>query len=140
MRADWGGGRPCSPFLQSNFYTSQATDSAKADLKKNIILRGEIDQIHFEHAYGAALRSISAGRDFSALFNALMQMNLKGMTKRKAVEIALLLNDKATGTAAGTLLESAFTVLIGRSFEMPELGSYEVKFVFSNNEAFATLL
>jgi len=59
----------------------------------------------------------------SVLFNALMQMNINGMTKQRAVEIALLLNNKATGTAARALLESAVNVLISRGSEEPELGS-----------------
>jgi uncharacterized protein with gpF-like domain len=76
------------------FDASRVTETVKADLKKNILLLGEIDKTHFEQVYDAALRSISAGRNLSLLYNVLMQMN--GMMKRRAGEIALLLNNKAT--------------------------------------------
>jgi uncharacterized protein with gpF-like domain len=78
------------------FDASRVTDRVKSDIRKNIILLEEIDRNHFEQVYQAALRSISSGRDLSVLYNALMQMNIKGMTKRRAAEIAGLLNNKAT--------------------------------------------
>ncbi len=78
------------------FDASRVTDTIKADLRKNIMLLEEIDRNHFDQVYDAALRSISAGRDLSVLYNVLMQMNINGMTKRRAGEIALLLNNKAT--------------------------------------------
>jgi hypothetical protein len=59
-----------------------------------------------------------------------MQMN---------INVALLLNNRATGTAARAPLESAVNVLIGRGSEEPELGSYESELMLANNEGFATL-
>lgn len=78
------------------FDASQVTEAVKADLKKNIMLLGEIDKNNFEQVYDAALRSICAGRDLHLLYNALIQMNINGMTKRRAEDIARLLNNKAT--------------------------------------------
>jgi uncharacterized protein with gpF-like domain len=78
------------------FDASQVTEAVKADLRKNIILLGDIDKNHFEQVYDAALRSISAGQDLHVLYSALMQMNINGMTKRRAGDIARLLNNKAT--------------------------------------------
>jgi uncharacterized protein with gpF-like domain len=78
------------------FDASMVTEEVKADLKKNIMLLGEIDNNNFEHVYNAALRSISAGRDLRLLYSALMEMNINGMTKRRAEDIARLLNNKAT--------------------------------------------
>jgi hypothetical protein len=78
------------------FDASEVTDAVKADLKKNIMLLGEIDKNHFEPVYDAALRSISAGRNMHVLYSALIQMNINGMTKRRAGDIARLLNNKAT--------------------------------------------
>ena len=78
------------------FDTSRVTETVKADLRKNVLLLEGIDRNHFEQVYDAALRSISAGRDLSLLCNLLMQMNIDGMTKQRAGEIARLLNNKAT--------------------------------------------
>ena len=78
------------------FDVSRVTETVKADIRKNIMLLEEIDENHFEQVCDAALRSISAGGDLSLLYNALMQMNTNGMTKRRAAEVALLLNNKAT--------------------------------------------
>jgi hypothetical protein len=78
------------------FYVSRLTETVKADIRKNIILLEEIDRNHFDQVYDAALLSISAGRDLGLLYNALMQMKINGMTKRRAAEIASFLNNKAT--------------------------------------------
>jgi hypothetical protein len=56
----------------------------------------EIDRTRVDQVYDAAMRSISAGRDLGLLHNALMQMNINGMAKRRAAEIALSLNNTAT--------------------------------------------
>ena len=86
------------------FDASRITETVKADLKKYILLFGEINQNHFEQIYDAALRSISAGRDLSLLYNVLIQMD--GITKRRAGEIALLLNNKATALMSKERQES----------------------------------
>jgi hypothetical protein len=78
------------------FDASRITEPVKADIRRNIMLLEEVDESHFDQLYDAALRSISAGRDLSLLYNALVQMNIQGMTKRRAEEIARLLNNKAT--------------------------------------------
>jgi uncharacterized protein with gpF-like domain len=78
------------------FDASRVTETVKADLRKNIMLLEGINRDDFEQVYDAALRSISAGRDLSLLYNVLMQINIEGMTKQRAEEIARLLNNKAT--------------------------------------------
>lgn len=88
------------------FDASRVTETVKADLRKNIMLLGEIDKNNFEQVYDAALRSISAGGDLQVLYNVLMQMNINGMTKQRAAEIARLLNNKATAIMQRTRQES----------------------------------
>src|SRR5665213_3871854 len=78
------------------FDASMVTEAVKADLKQNILLLGDIDKNHFEQVYDAALRSITAGRDLHVLYSALIQMNIDGMTKQRASQIALILNNKAS--------------------------------------------
>jgi len=79
------------------FDASRVTDTVKADLRKNItLLLVEEDRTRFDRIYDAALRSISAGGDLAALYNVLLDLNINGMTKRRAGEIVLLLNNKAT--------------------------------------------
>jgi len=76
------------------FHASRLTEAVKADVRKNIMLLTDIDRNHFGQVYDAALRSISAGRDLGLLCDALIQINISGMTKRRAAEIARLLNNK----------------------------------------------
>lgn len=78
------------------FDASRITEAVKADLRKNIMALEDIDRNFFDHVYDAALRSISAGRDLSIIYNSLRQMNIDSMTKARAADIALLLNNKAT--------------------------------------------
>ena len=78
------------------FDPKRVTEAVKADLKNNIKKIKEFDESHFDQIYDAALRSISRGRDLATLFNAIMELHLPGMTKRRASEISLSLNNKAT--------------------------------------------
>ena len=79
-----------------SFDASRVSEAVKEDLRNNILLLEEVEERHFDQVYEAALRSITAGRDLSVFYNALMRMNIAGMTKRRASEIAHLLNNKAT--------------------------------------------
>lgn len=78
------------------FDPERVTEAIKADLKTNIKEIKEFNESHFEQVYDAALRSISRGRDLATLFNAIMALNLLGMTKKRASDISLSLNNKAT--------------------------------------------
>jgi hypothetical protein len=78
------------------FDASRVTEAVRADIKKNIKVIEEIDQNHFDKVYDATIRSESAGGDLYSLSIALMQMNIDGMTKRRAGQIALFLHFKAT--------------------------------------------
>ncbi len=76
------------------FDPSTVSKNVKADLRKNVNLLDDIEKKHAKQIYEAALRSISAGRDLQSLCTALMKV--KGVTKGRAAEIALSLNNKAT--------------------------------------------
>jgi hypothetical protein len=65
-----------------------------ADLARNIKNFHDVPPECFDAIYDAALRSISAGRAVSVLSNALMKID--GMTARRAGEISLSLNNKAS--------------------------------------------
>jgi uncharacterized protein with gpF-like domain len=78
------------------FDASRVTEEIELDIKKNIAVIEGIEPAHFDQIYNAALRSISGGRDLGILFKILTQMNIDGMTKRRAEEIARSLNNKAT--------------------------------------------
>jgi uncharacterized protein with gpF-like domain len=78
------------------FDSSRVNEAVKADIRKNILLLSDIDRKHLEQVYDAALRSISVGRDLHLLSEALMEMNIDGLTKRRAEDIARQLNNAAT--------------------------------------------
>jgi hypothetical protein len=70
------------------------TETVKADLRQNIKSLAEVGPRDFETIYDAALRSVSAGRALQILYQALLTID--GMSKRRAEEISLSLNNKAT--------------------------------------------
>ena len=78
------------------FDSNRVTEAVKADLRSNIQKVKEFDETLLEQIYDSALQSISKGRDLGTLFNAIMELNLPDMTKRRASEISLSLNNKAT--------------------------------------------
>jgi len=59
-----------------------------------------------EAIYDAALRSASAGRDLHALYAALMELGIHGMTKSRASAIATHINNKATSLMNATQQQS----------------------------------
>jgi uncharacterized protein with gpF-like domain len=78
------------------FDASKVTETVKADLWMNVSQLDGIDESHCAQIYEAALRSIEAGRNLSLLFNAIMQMNVDGMTTRRAEEMTHYLTNKTT--------------------------------------------
>jgi hypothetical protein len=76
------------------FDSSTVSKIVKADLRRNIELLDDIERKHGQQIYEAALHSILAGRDLQVLSAALMK--IEGMTKARAAELALSLNNKAT--------------------------------------------
>jgi hypothetical protein len=88
--------KPSYGIPKVNFDVLRVTDAVKADIRKNIMLLEGIDKNQFDRVYDAALRSVSAGRDLAVLYKVLLELNINGMTARRASEIALLLNNKAT--------------------------------------------
>ena len=78
------------------FDVSRVTDAVRADLKRNIQSFREIDKSRLDEVYSAALRSITAGRDMSIIYNVLNQMHIDGVTQERAAEIARFLNNRAT--------------------------------------------
>ncbi len=78
------------------FDPSVVTDTVKADIRKNVGLIECIPPEYFDQIYDAAVRAETAGGDLYALSTAILQMNIDGMTKKRAKRIALTLNSKAT--------------------------------------------
>jgi uncharacterized protein with gpF-like domain len=76
------------------FDPSIVSKSVKSNLRRNIELLDDLEKKHVKQVYKAALRSVLAGRDMATLCMALMK--IEGMTQRRAAEIALSLNNKAT--------------------------------------------
>jgi len=76
------------------FDSAKVTETVKADLKQNIKSLKEVGAGDFDKIYDAALSSISAGRALHILYQALMAID--GMHKRRAEDISLTLNNKAT--------------------------------------------
>jgi hypothetical protein len=74
----------------------RVTETVKADVRNTILTLPEIDRNNFEQVYDATIGSISAGRDLHLLFDALMRLNIVGMTEVRAADIARLLNNRAT--------------------------------------------
>lgn len=95
-RKSTNDGEPTFRVPTVKFDPSRVTDAVQADIWENILLLEEINSDSADRIYDAALRSISAGRDLSVLHDALMQLNGRGMTTRRAGEISLLLNNRAT--------------------------------------------
>ncbi len=88
--------KPAYAIPTVKFDSKKVTETVKSDLRKNIESISEFDGCEFDQIYDAALRSISRGRDVGSLCNTIMQMNINGMTKNRAGEIAISLNEKAT--------------------------------------------
>jgi hypothetical protein len=78
------------------FDSSRVIEAVKSDLRTNIEQIKEFGEADYSRVFDAAIRSIAAGRDLRLLRDALLQMNVAGMTKQRAAEIATLLNNKAT--------------------------------------------
>lgn len=78
------------------FDPNRVTEAVKSDLAKNIKEIREFDVSNFTKIYDSALRSISKGGDAAILFNSIMELNLPDMTKRRASEISISLNNKAS--------------------------------------------
>ena len=76
------------------FDPTKVTEAIKIDLRQNIKSLIEVAPDNSDMIYDAALRSISAGRALSILYQALMTID--GMSKRRAADISLSLNNKAT--------------------------------------------
>jgi uncharacterized protein with gpF-like domain len=76
------------------FDPSTVSKSVKADLRRNIESLDGLEKKDVARIYDAALLSVSAGRDLNQLSMELM--NIDGMTKGRAAEIARSLNSKAT--------------------------------------------
>lgn len=78
------------------FDASRVTDAIKADIRKNVEVIEGLDPVHIDQVYSAAVRSVLAGRDLALLTNALWELNIDGMTKKRAAQIARALINKAT--------------------------------------------
>lgn len=70
------------------------TDLVKAELKNSIKLIKKIDQSHFGNVYAVALSSIASGYDASILFNALVELQIDGVSKQRARQITRFLHSR----------------------------------------------
>jgi len=86
-------GKPSMPTVK--FDPSRVTAPIKADLKENIRKIAEFDDTHCDRIYAAALRSITEGGNQAVLFNAIISLDLREMSKRRAGEISRGLSFKA---------------------------------------------
>jgi len=83
--------------LGLDFDPSRVTQDVRDDLRRNIREIEEfkkVDDLQFEHAYSAALLSISRGGDLKVLYDALKAMDVPGMGIRSA-DIARTLNNQS---------------------------------------------
>ena len=87
--------KPAYAIPTVRFDPERVTEAIKDDLKKNIRNTKEFDDAHFDRIYDAALRAISRGGDLATLFNAITELDLPNVTKRRASEISRSLNSKA---------------------------------------------
>jgi hypothetical protein len=72
---------------------SRVTTAVEAEIKSTLRDVPEIGAGELASAYGAALQSVRAGRDLKILHDALIGL---GLTKRRASEVAILVNNRAT--------------------------------------------
>ena len=84
----------CIPTVE--FDARKVTDEVQTDLRESIDALADIEVRHRDAVYYAALKSISAGRDLYVLTSALLGLDSETMTKRRAADIAFMLNNRAT--------------------------------------------
>jgi hypothetical protein len=77
------------------FDPARVTDAIKEDIRESVSKIKDFGEPHFDCIYEAALRSVSRGMDAAALFNAIMDLQLPAMTKRRAGEISININRRA---------------------------------------------
>lgn len=99
LRCNWSGNKerdeaPGIPTVK--FDPSRVTESIEAQVRNSILALPEIDPSNVKQVCDAAIRSISAGRDLASLCSSIMNLNIDGMTKRRAAKIALIINNRAT--------------------------------------------
>ncbi|MGZ3236717.1 MAG: hypothetical protein ACXU8A_05000 [Burkholderiaceae bacterium] len=82
------------------FDDSLVTEAVRNNLKAAVDSLVGIEQSYFERIYDVALKSVSAGRDLGSLYNELVAMQIVGLTKKRAAEISLYLNNVATSKIA----------------------------------------
>ncbi len=80
----------------AKFDASRVTDTVKADIRKTVELIEGLDPKYFDQVYDAAVRSVMAGGNLFLLINVLLETNIDGMTRKRAGQIALALNNKTT--------------------------------------------
>jgi hypothetical protein len=80
------------------FDRNRVTEEVREDLRRNIRTVPEFQdsRVDLNVVYEAALRSILAGRDLHILATALTSICVPGVTNKRAGEIALFLNNRAT--------------------------------------------
>ena len=77
------------------FDPARVTSEVKRHIRKNLEQIEEVPSKCFDRIYDAAILSVTKGRNLDVLSNALL-VNIDGMTKGRAAQIALSLNNKAS--------------------------------------------
>lgn len=93
------------------FDPSVVTEIVKADIRKNVELLEGIAPEYFDQIYDATVRAVTAGYDLHLLCNAIIGMNIEGMTKGRkgrAAQIALFLSNKVK-----TVIENTRRIELG---------------------------
>ncbi len=84
---------------------SLITKSVRADLEASIRLVGDIDRRHATACYAAALDSAQRSGHLASLFRAIIEMNISGMDRHRAGEIATFLSSRTSAMIAKERLE-----------------------------------
>jgi hypothetical protein len=88
--------QPAQSLPTVKFDRASVTASVKADLRANIEAIEDIDSPHIEPIYRAAVEAISRGGDLHLLTNAIMELEIPGVARARAVGMARWLSRSAS--------------------------------------------
>jgi hypothetical protein len=78
------------------FDSTLVSESVMDSIRAKVAEIPEIGDKHLESVYVAAIKSISAGRNLALLCNAIVALDIEGMTRKRAGDISRMLNNTAT--------------------------------------------
>jgi hypothetical protein len=95
-RLPWKQAMPTYGIPTVNFDPSRVTKTVKEVIREAVESIPEFDKTNRDVVYEVALQSVSVGRDLKILFDAIIRENIEGMSKRRASDISLFVNNRAT--------------------------------------------